>query len=351
YPDIRYTGIPFEFLNRLVKLGATDKETMEKWPNLDVGYAAWFDPEMASYVFLLMAEEAGVKLMLNTYFCDAIVEENAVKGVIVQNKSGRQAVRAKVVVDATGEADVAASAGVPCTLNKGLPFGLITRIGNVNHEKVVQYLSENPVTEPDSEFKEWFKEYLVKQLGLPPEDAVKTGCYKVWTYSYPDRPIKKIWEEKGSWNFCPMEIWKLAQKAVKNGDLDIIRKVDGVGTVEAGWDGLYYQSGAEKCVHGNICMLWGPDGSNGEHVTKVEVAARKYTVELVNFLKKYFPGFEGAQIMDVGVRTMPRTSREIEGEYHFKREDRKSARFPDAVYTWVSLAREELSDIPFRILL
>ena len=58
-----------------------------------------------------MVEEAGVKLMLQTYFCDAIVSKNKIQGIIVQNKSGRQAVRAKAIVDASGEADIAANAG------------------------------------------------------------------------------------------------------------------------------------------------------------------------------------------------------------------------------------------------
>jgi hypothetical protein len=49
--------------------------------------------------------------MLHTYFCDSIVEGDAVRGVIVENKSGRQALMARVVIDASGDGDVAARAG------------------------------------------------------------------------------------------------------------------------------------------------------------------------------------------------------------------------------------------------
>jgi hypothetical protein len=60
-----------------------------------------------------MCVDAGVDILFHTYFCDAIVESDAVQGAIVENKSGRQALMASVVVDASGDADVAARAGAP----------------------------------------------------------------------------------------------------------------------------------------------------------------------------------------------------------------------------------------------
>ena len=78
---------------------------------LEYSYAV--DPEKFKYVTLKMSADAGIDLMLHTYFCDSIVEQNAIRGVIVENKSGRQALMARVVVDASGDADVAARAGVP----------------------------------------------------------------------------------------------------------------------------------------------------------------------------------------------------------------------------------------------
>jgi ribulose 1,5-bisphosphate synthetase/thiazole synthase len=65
------------------------------------------DSNRAVYVAFAMLQEAGVKLMLSAYAGDPIMENGKVRGVFVENKSGRQAVRAKVVIDATGEADVA----------------------------------------------------------------------------------------------------------------------------------------------------------------------------------------------------------------------------------------------------
>ena len=55
--------------------------------------------------------EAGVKLRLHSWFSSAIVEDGAIKGVICESKDGRQAIMGDVVIDTTGDLDVAASAG------------------------------------------------------------------------------------------------------------------------------------------------------------------------------------------------------------------------------------------------
>jgi hypothetical protein len=80
-----------------------------------------------------MCVEAGVDLLFHTWFCDQIVDSAAVRGAIVENKSGRQALMAKVVVDASGDADLAARAGAPCWQVRGdeaprLNDGLMYRI-------------------------------------------------------------------------------------------------------------------------------------------------------------------------------------------------------------------------------
>jgi hypothetical protein len=69
------------------------------------------DTNICSYVALKLLRESGVILMLSCYACDPILKGDRVCGLFVENKSGRQAVRAKVVIDATGEADVCRRAG------------------------------------------------------------------------------------------------------------------------------------------------------------------------------------------------------------------------------------------------
>jgi hypothetical protein len=76
-------------------------------------YSYAIDTERFKYVTLRLCVDAGVDLMFHTWFCESIVEGGVLKGVIVENKSGRQALLAKTVVDASGDGDVAARAGVP----------------------------------------------------------------------------------------------------------------------------------------------------------------------------------------------------------------------------------------------
>ena len=72
-----------------------------------------FNPESAGCVMSMMLEEAGVTALYGSAFVDAVVEGETIERVIVENASGRQAIRAKVYVDGSGTAEVAARAGVP----------------------------------------------------------------------------------------------------------------------------------------------------------------------------------------------------------------------------------------------
>ena len=79
----------------------------------ELAYSYCVDPEKFKYVTLKMVHEAGVDILFHTYFSDVVMEDNDLKGVIVENKSGRSVLFAKVVVDASGDGDVAARAGAP----------------------------------------------------------------------------------------------------------------------------------------------------------------------------------------------------------------------------------------------
>ncbi|UCH34770.1 MAG: FAD-dependent oxidoreductase, partial [Armatimonadota bacterium] len=74
-------------------------------------YAVSFDPEILKTVALEMLSEAGVQLMLHTTFSDASAAGRSVTAVVAESKSGRQAIRARIYVDATGDGDLATRAG------------------------------------------------------------------------------------------------------------------------------------------------------------------------------------------------------------------------------------------------
>jgi hypothetical protein len=112
-------GIGEEFILKLIEDGGAVK-SRNAYPSKlrtdkkgDLSYNYAFDTEKFKFLALKMVREAGVKILFHTIFADVIMEGDDVKGIIIENKSGRQAVFAKIVIDATGDGDVAFRAGVP----------------------------------------------------------------------------------------------------------------------------------------------------------------------------------------------------------------------------------------------
>ena len=118
-PDATQTvrGIAEEIVLSLKEMGGlgTSPYPQKAYPTepgqLEYSYA--IDTEKFKYVTLKMAVDAGVDIMLHTWFCDSIVKDGLIQGVVIENKSGRQALMARIVVDASGDADVSFRAGVP----------------------------------------------------------------------------------------------------------------------------------------------------------------------------------------------------------------------------------------------
>jgi len=126
------------------------RETVERMHNLG-GAPSWqeacqewgirFNAEAFKYVADQMVQEAGVDLLLHTFVTDAIVEEGRITGLIIESKSGRQAVVGQVVIDATGDGDVAFRAGVPT--KQGRDFdGQVQSMGSFVHIGGIPNLSE-----------------------------------------------------------------------------------------------------------------------------------------------------------------------------------------------------------------
>ncbi len=106
-------------------------------------YAAAFDPDGFKRVSNDMIAETGVKLRLHSWFSKAIVEDGRITGVIVEGKEGRQAVMGKIVVDATGDLDVAASAGAPFSMGSFI-VTTVFRLGGVDTEAAERFEYGDP---------------------------------------------------------------------------------------------------------------------------------------------------------------------------------------------------------------
>ncbi|MBB5984787.1 FAD-dependent oxidoreductase [Sphingobium lignivorans] len=132
-------GILREVQQRLAAHGAAPETFLPEYFNLA------YDPEMLKLVVLDMLVESGVELLLNTSVVDVVREGDALKGVIIENKSGRQAIFADVVIDASGDADVAARAGLPMHPREApQPMMMLCRMGGVDWRRMEAHARDNP---------------------------------------------------------------------------------------------------------------------------------------------------------------------------------------------------------------
>ena len=110
------------------------------WP---VMHAATVEAEALKSLAALMVREAGVELWLHRWVVGALTEGDRATGVLLESKAGRGALRAQVIVDATGDGDVFASAGAEHIVGQ-LPLTLIHRLGGVDVGAALRFQRENP---------------------------------------------------------------------------------------------------------------------------------------------------------------------------------------------------------------
>ena len=212
-----------------------------------------------------MMNEAGVKVLYYTFVCGAIVEDNAIKGVIVENKSGRSVILAKRVVDSTGDGDVAFYAGVPFfkgreTDGRMQPATLMFKIGGVDYSR-----------------------------------AVFLGSFE-----------SKYETEKG-------ELQALAKEKIP---------------FPAGHVLLYRQPtpGTVCCNMTNAIEI---DGTNAESVTQGLMTCRSQIKPIIDFLHEYVPGYENCWLMSEGSLLGIRETRHFEGYKSLTPEDILEAKVHD----------------------
>ncbi|MBD3339565.1 MAG: FAD-dependent oxidoreductase [Candidatus Lokiarchaeota archaeon] len=155
-------GIGWEIIQRLMKKGGVaplmkrkkdhvkfrgKAGTYLKYPEGSCNGPAILIPENLKGFALDLIEEENITLLLHTWAVDVIKKDNEIRGIIIQSKSGRQAILSKRVIDCSADADIAAAAGAPCKKESKdelweMDYGLI--LGNINNKKVAQFLQENP---------------------------------------------------------------------------------------------------------------------------------------------------------------------------------------------------------------
>jgi glycine/D-amino acid oxidase-like deaminating enzyme len=187
-------GIPQEIVDRLDLAGGTTGHV-----EMSAGYdydsvCTAIDTEIYKLVTLEMLEEAGVTLFMNTLLVGAIVEEGWIHGVIVESRSGREAIYAHTYVDCTGYGDLAAHAGASYTEPNDHPVANSIGVGGVSMERYYEFLAaHDAVTEIARGPRSGVEDQIVRLNGrrtqLPSgfaEEAAAVGMAMVTTTLYDD---------------------------------------------------------------------------------------------------------------------------------------------------------------------
>ncbi len=102
-------GIPDLIVSELLRVNAAIYR-----PNTyGAGQGITYDPERLKVIWEQMARHAGVQVLFHSLLVDVEMEEDRVDAVIIANKNGLHRLKADIFIDASGDADLAARAGVP----------------------------------------------------------------------------------------------------------------------------------------------------------------------------------------------------------------------------------------------
>src|SRR5918999_1189985 len=259
------SGVLAKLLARLVSVGGAIP------PTLATGYVVPFDPEWFKIVALDLLDEAGVQLLFHA-FASGVLGENRVEGGIFETKSGPLAIRAKVTVDCTGDADVAVQAGTPTEVGRvdGLvqPMTLMFRMAEFHRAAFEAYVKEHPT--------EW-------------------------------RGVHGLWD--------------LVRKASAAGELKLPRE-----------DILFFATPHESEVSVNSTRVTRVLGTDVWDLSYAEWMSRRQMRQIAEFLRSYVPGFEKSYVMQSGVNVGVRETRRIIGDYQLAADDVLSARkFEDGI--------------------
>lgn len=141
YPPVDERKVSRELWNKWGRWGTFDfhSHTNPK----PICYAVSFDPDAWKATSNDLVREAGVHLRMHSWFSRPIVDDGALTGVVVETKQGPQAIMGDVVIDTTGDIDVASRAGAPYVHDKYL-VTLVFRLGGVDTGRAEQFEQAHP---------------------------------------------------------------------------------------------------------------------------------------------------------------------------------------------------------------
>jgi hypothetical protein len=318
-------GLHLEFCQRLEAAGAASGYVLDP----KCASAISIDSHWWKILLMQLMREAGVRLLMHSPVVDTIREGDRIRGVIVENKSGRQRIEADVTIDCSGDGDVAARGGVAWEKGRtadGLVQAptLVFKLGGVSRAEFVAGCKD-----PAINYREWIAPYpelrekMMRRIDRMP--VIICGGYA-----------------------------GLIEKARAAGDFDV---------PQSRVVGVKLHRDDEYLVV--MTRVLGLDPTDVQSLTDAYVKVYEQIPVLVRFFQKYVPGFRSAHLREIAPMLGVRESRRIMGDYVLTADDLVAGRvFDDAVCmggyhidihrpagTWVDSHNVKAYTIPMRSLI
>jgi hypothetical protein len=273
-------GLPWEMIERMKALGGS---TGPVWiENAHMKTTTPIDVETMKFVVQEMILESGGEILYHTSPLEVVTEGDTIKGVIVLSKGGRLLIRAKVVIDCTGDGDITTWAGGKFEKGRASDakmqrMSLVFKMGNVDVPRAFRDIGKGaawaPLPGSGERYPVWWSATLEKYAGEVAREGLFLGTDEFWG-----------------------------------------------NTVHA------------RETNINASRLQGLDGTNADDLTKAEVEGKRQVFKLAEVLRKYVPGFEHSHIQATAPFIGVRETRRMIGEYQLTADDCVSGRkFPDGI--------------------
>ncbi len=260
--------------------GTRDKDLVAYWQDRHCafqGTVTWsptVDPEMLKIASLDLVLERGVTLLLHAWAVAPVQEGSALRGVIFESKSGRQAILARVVIDATGDGDIFALAGAA--------FDMDSLAGQVTETEVPFVIPATIHDRMNISFR---------------------------------------------WGGVDMERYRAFRRDQPEAYQAIMAQGREVGVTDR----------PHSMPRNDVALFMAPKLSgysclNVEDLTAVEIEGRRRMLQMLTFYRHHMPGFESAWIMDTSPQIGTRHSRRLVGVKKMMGDDwKRGVRYADEV--------------------
>jgi hypothetical protein len=262
---------------------------------------AWYEPlhprvtllhtDLFKVVADRMIQEDGVVPVLHCLAVEVLMDGNIIKGIVTESKSGRQAILARRVIDASGDADIAYLSGAPVhktPVDEMMGVTVMFSCSGVVRERFYDYVKANPAT-----YKDWGDNWAIETSGK--EDDMPTV--------FLEEPFRRARED----GLIPEDMKSIAGSWGPVTDTGEIRGM-------------------------NMIYMFGYDCTDVWDLTRAEIEGRHQAMLAIEALRRYTPGFENAYLRTFGMTLGTRDSRKIIGRSSLTGHDvRNQAKFDDSI--------------------